>query len=80
MKDITSVLSNGIHLPPGICQMTAEAFEAVVTVLITQGNTPKEAYEIVERAHVKLFDKPRYSGGYESFRKVRARIYGTLSQ
>ncbi len=69
-----SVLSDGVHLPPGICQLTPEAFNGIFESLIQDPECNYEqAYEIIEECHKRIFRKRRYSS-YDSFRKCRAKM------
>lgn len=71
MKPV-SVLSNGIHIPANLCQLTPDAFNGIFDALIKEGTKYEDAYEIIEDVHIKLFGKRRYSE-YNSFRMVRKR-------
>lgn len=74
MKDekIVSVLSNGVHIPAKLCQMTFEAFNGVYESMLGNGLGLEEAYHVVEECHEMIFGNRRYSS-YDSFRKVRSR-------
>lgn len=70
---IISLLAGGIHLPPKLCQMTFKAFNGVFESLIKDPKfTYEQAYDLMEKAHKKIFEKRRYSS-YQSFRQVRKR-------
>lgn len=80
MKNPISILAGGVHIPPGVCELTAESFAAIWMEFVKSGFTYNESYELLERSHKKVFGHSRYSG-YESFRRVWRRFVknGTMS-